>query len=175
MDPRTLQQAWHESALDRHPLRVGLRHAAVRVSKLVPVGVLGGGGYDQFSRDLSHNLEPESGNKEHQKKGQAFASEICGEPVAFDGADPFVYYTLWTEQDRVPPLLHVQPLLERRVGHDRIPAVPVLGQVSGHDEATWLLLALRLLQRVVLHGNRIRAASCRERASGHKRRLACDP
>jgi hypothetical protein len=55
-------------------------------------------GYDQFSRDLSHNLEPESGNKEHQKKGQAFASEICGEPVAFDGADPFVYYTLWTEQ-----------------------------------------------------------------------------
>jgi hypothetical protein len=54
-------------------------------------------GDQQFSRDLAHNLEPKW-NREHQENEQAFASEICGEPVAFDGDDPFVYYNLWTEQ-----------------------------------------------------------------------------
>ncbi len=54
-------------------------------------------GDQQFSIDLSRNLEPEW-NRKHQENEQAFASEVCGEPVAFDGADPSVYYNLWTEQ-----------------------------------------------------------------------------
>jgi hypothetical protein len=54
-----------------------------------------------FTGSLGYKLRFDPNDENHQEEVKKFASEICGEPIAFDERDPLVYYNLWAERSEV--------------------------------------------------------------------------